>query len=173
MRKIIAMVAAILLSSPVLAIPIEGSSKYRTQVQACLKLLSTKAPDDYRFIQGYVGVIAQHDKSGMLAWEEPPRYQMSDVTAFHSLSWCAGTIAHDAYHSYLYKKHSPKNGKPPYDKWAGTSAEQEAIAFQIRVMKKIGASRHEIEYLESLDGTHGDTNSDGKLDSEDYKLRNW
>ncbi len=40
-------------------------------------------------------------------------------------------------------------------------------------MKKIGDSSHEIDYLKSLDGTHGDVNSDGKLTKEDYKQRSW
>ncbi len=61
-------------------------------------------------IENNVGVISQHGKSGMLAWETPPRYQMSDKTAYYSLTWCAGTIAHDAYHSFLYKKYLPNNG---------------------------------------------------------------
>ncbi|WP_049630670.1 hypothetical protein [Cellvibrio sp. pealriver] len=162
------------------AIEIEGTPKYKKQVEACLGLLERKASAEYEFIRSHIGIIAQNKRSGMRAWEVPPRYQMSDTTAFYSVTWCAGTIAHDAYHSYLYKKHAAINGenngngeKPAYELWGGKSAEKEAIEFQLKVMKKIGASAHEINYLTSLDGTHGDANSDGKLDGEDYKQRNW
>jgi len=99
---------------------------------------------------------------------------MSDTTAFYSVSWCASTIAHDAYHSYLYQKHMPSNGKKtPYNKWGGFKSERQAISYQLKVMKKIGSSNHEINYLKTLDGTHGDVNKDGKLDTTDYKQRNW
>lgn len=156
------------------SINIEGSERYRKQVKSGLDLLASKAKKEYEFIENHIGVISQHEKSGMVAWENPPRYQMSNRTAFYSLTWCAGTIAHDAYHSFLYKKHSPQNGKrTPYNKWAGFASERQAIDFQIKVMKKIGASSHEIDYLKSLDGTHGDVNGDGKLTREDYELRDW
>jgi hypothetical protein len=162
------------LSSNLFAIEIEGSPKYRKQVKSCLELLSRKASSEYKLIERHIGVISQNGRSGMRAWENPPRYQMSDVTAFHSLTWCAGTIAHDAYHSFLYKKYLPVGGgRPPREKWAGTSSEIQSINFQISVMKKIGASNHEIKYLKSLDGTHGDVNGDGKLDKSDYESRNW
>ena len=156
------------------AITIEGNSKYKTQVKKCLKLLSIKARTEYRLVKKHIGVIYQSDKSGMNAWENPPRYLMSDRTAFYSITWCASTIAHDAYHSYLYQKYKPSNSKKtPYDKWGGFKAEKEAIKYQEKVMKKIGSSNHEINYLKKLDGTHGDYNKDGKLDSTDYKKRNW
>lgn len=172
--KILLAITFTIFSSNLYAIEIEGSLKYRVQVESCLDLLSKKAQREYRLIKGHIGVISQNGKSGMRAWENPPRYQMSDATAFYSLSWCAGTIAHDAYHSFLYKKHSSIDGsKPSYEKWAGTSAEKKSIDFQLSVMRKIGASDHEINYLKSLDGTHGDVNGDGKLNNEDYKIRDW
>jgi hypothetical protein len=172
--KIIFSLIFIIFSSILYAIEIEGSLKYRKQVEGCLNLLSKKAKIEYKMIKDNIGIISQNGKSGMRAWENPPRYQMSDRTAFYSLTWCAGTIAHDAYHSFLYKKYSPVGGgKPPYEKWAGISSEKKSIDFQLSVMGKIGASGHEINYLKSLDGTHGDVNGDGKLDNEDYRLRNW
>lgn len=172
--KIVFAITFIMFSSNSYSIEIEGSYKYREQVENCLDLLSRKAPKEYKFVKNHIGVISQNSKSGMRAWENPPRYQMSDTTAFYSLSWCAGTIAHDAYHSFLYKKYSPGDGgKPPYEEWAGIPAEIKSIDFQLSVMRKIRASNHEINYLKSLDGTHGDVNGDGKLNNEDYKLRNW
>ena len=156
------------------AITIEGNNKYKTEVKKCLRLLSLKARFEYELVEEYIGVIHQSNKSGMKAWENPPRYLMSDTTAFYSVTWCASTIAHDAYHSYLYQKYMPNNGeRTPYEKWGGFEAERAAIKYQEKVMKKIGSSNHEINYLKTLDGTHGDSNKDGKLDSNDYKQRSW
>ena len=176
MKTLNALFCLLLLTcSPVLqAVEVTGTPGFIKQVEGCLSLLSAKAGDEYEFINDHIGIISQNDRSGMRAWEKPPRYQMSDKTAFYSLTWCAGTIAHDAYHSYLYRKHSPADGaRPDYEKWAGFAAERQCIDFQISVMNKIGASDHEIDYLKSLDGTHGDVNGDGKLDEKDYQQRNW
>jgi hypothetical protein len=163
-----------MLGLSVSAMEIEGSQKYTRQVEQCLALLRTKAADDYAFVLGNIGVIAQNERSGMLAWANPPRYQMSDVTAFYSLTWCAGTIAHDAYHAYLYRQYQAEHSqRPPYEVWGGVAAEKLAIDFQLQVMQKIGASAHELNYLKSLDGTHGDVNKDGKLDGQDYQQRTW
>lgn len=156
------------------SIKITGDEKYRKQVESCLDLLALKSPDEYRFVEKNIGVIAQHSKSGMRAWEEPPKYEMSSRTAFYSVSWCASTIAHDAFHSFLYKENLPDDGtRTPYEKWAGMLSEKEAIEFQLVVMKNLGGPRHEIEYLETLDGTHGDVNGDGRIPNDDYKKRYW
>lgn len=172
--KSIIILLLLTLGTNVHAITVEGDSKYKTQVKKCLKLLSIKAKPEYKLIREHIGIIFQSNKSGMEAWENPPRYLMSDKTAFYSVTWCASTIAHDAYHSYLYQKHMPSNGgKPLYEKWGGFKAEREAIKYQEKVMEKIGSSKHEINYMKTLDGTHGDTNKDGKLDSTDYKQRSW
>jgi len=172
--KYILLLILSVLSINVGAIIVEGDDAYRNQVNKCLKLLSLKANNEYKLVEKYIGIISQHGKSGMKAWEIPPRYNMSDKTAFYSVTWCACTIAHDAYHSFLYQKYKTSNNKqPPYDKWGGFKAERLAIKFQNHVMKKIGSSNHEINYLKTLDGTHGDTNNDGKINSEDYEQRTW
>lgn len=156
------------------AITVKGTSEYKSQVNECLNLLSSKTESDYMFIKKYIGIIQQSNKSGMKAWENPPRYFMSDKTAFYSLTWCASTIAHDSYHSYLYQKNKSKyGGRPQYKKWGGFEAEKEAIKYQEKIMRIIGSSDHEINYIKTLDVTHGDTNNDGKLDSTDYKQRTW
>ncbi len=164
----------IMLGTSVNALTVQGNRGYQKQVQQCLDVLKSKAPNDYDFITQYIGIIKQNSRSGMRAWLSPPQFDMSDVTAFYSVTWCAGSIAHDAYHSYLYQKHKPvSGGHPAYDKWAGFEAERQAIAYQIKVMEKIGAASHEITHLKSQDGTHGDVNKDGKITAEDYQNRTW
>ncbi len=155
-------------------ISIRGNANYVQQVNLCLDTLASRSKQDYDFVVEHIGIISQNSRSGMIAWENPPRYDMSDQTAFASAPWCASTIAHDAYHSFLYKKFKTSPTKrTEYDLWGGFDAEREAIAYQLQTAIRIGSPPHEIDYLKSLDGTHGDVDGDGKLTSEDYKKRNW
>ena len=172
--KAVLFIFFILLGTSANALTVQGNARYQKQVQQCLDLLKTKAPSDYNFISQHIGIIKQNSRSGMRDWLSPPQVDMSDVTAFYSVTWCAGSIAHDAYHSYLYQKYQPATGgHPAYDKWAGFEAERQAIAYQIKVMEKIGAAQHEMTHLKSQDGTHGDVNKDGKITAEDYQNRTW
>ncbi|WP_223789259.1 hypothetical protein [Marinicella meishanensis] len=156
------------------AIKITGNSAFKKQVKGCLGLLKKRYPESHAFVRKHVGIIAQSSRSGMVAWHRPPMYQMSDQTAFYSLTWCASTIAHDAYHSFLYQKFKPKNGgRTPERYWADFKAERLAINYQIRVAKKIDAPNHEITHLEQQDGTHADVNGDGIITLQDYADRDW
>ncbi|MCX7553703.1 hypothetical protein OS175_07415 [Marinicella sp. S1101] len=113
---------------------VTGSESFQLRTAACLDLLFEKYRESYKFVNKHVGVIAQASSSGMVAWHRPPMYQMSNKTASYSLSWCASSIAHDAYHSYLYKKFRPKNGSRTPDRyWADFKAERLAISYQVRV----------------------------------------
>lgn len=155
-------------------IAINGNKAFTTQVKKCLDILKKRYPESHQFVKQHVGIIAQSSRSGMVAWHRPPMYQMSDLTAFYSETWCASTIAHDAYHSYLYKKFKPKNGdRTPERYWADFKAERLAINYQIRVARKIDAPDHEISHLEKQDGTHADVNGDGTITLQDYADRDW
>jgi len=78
---------------------------------------------------------------------------MNDLTAFHSLSWCAGTIAHESWHAKLY--HEGKSADPR-DYEERTKEEIACIKHQIKVLRKIGAPNAEINFLKTEDGTHFD-----------------
>lgn len=119
---------------------ITGSESFKNRTGECLDLLFERYRESYKFVLKHVGVIAQSKTSGMVAWHNPPMYQMSNTTANYSLTWCASSIAHDAYHSFLYKKFRPKSGaRTPERYWADFKAEKFAINYQKRVAKKIGA----------------------------------
>ena len=155
-------------------IVIEGDSKYKAQVSTCLNLIKENSKEDHEFIIKHIGIIKQNPKSGMEAWKSPPVFLLSNRTAFHSVAWCASAIAHDAYHSYLFKANKVEGEKyPPYETWGGFSAEIKCNKYQISVMRKIGGSEYDIKYLQDQDGTHGDTNKDGKIDASDRDGVNW
>ena len=157
------------------SIKINGSSEFIIQTRAALTLLERKDPAAYKKIQTYVGIIEQGKHSGMWAWEQPPRYEVNDVTAFFSVTWYASTIAHDATHSELYNQYQAAHpGKSvPENAYGGVDIERFCIGYQLEVAKRIGAPQSEIDYLSSLDGTHCDVDHDGDCDWNDYLNRNW
>ena len=156
-------------------IKIKGNSEFIAQTRAALTLLEKKDPGAFRKIQTYVGIIEQGKHSGMWAWEQPPRYEVGNATAFYSVSWYASTIAHDATHSELYAQYQAAHpGEPvPEDAYGGVPIERFCIGYQLEVSKRIGAPKGEIDYLSTLDGTHCDVDHDGDCDWDDYQNRNW
>lgn len=156
-------------------IKIKGNLKFIRQTRAALTLLEQKDPDAFIKIQTYVGVIEQGQHSGMWVWEQPPRYEVNDVTAFFSVSWYASTIAHDATHAEIYAQYQQAHPgeSVPEDVYGGVPIERFCIGYQLEVAKRIGAPQSEIDYLSSLDGTHCDVDRDGDCDWNDYLNRNW
>jgi len=157
------------------SIEIIGTDRFISQTKMALSLLETLAPDAYNKVMTYVGVIEQGERSGMWAYEDPPRYEVNDSTAFYSITWYASTIAHDATHSELYHEYlAAYDGEDvPADAWGGVTAERFCLSYQLVVLKKIRGPRHEVKYLASLTGTHCDMDGDGDCDWDDYNSRDW
>ncbi|WP_237466145.1 hypothetical protein [Vibrio stylophorae] len=153
---------------------VTGSPEFVAQVRHALFMIAQQSPQHYRYITQNIGAIVEHDKSGMDVMHRPMTFYMSDVTAFHSLYWCAGTIVHDAYHAYLYKQAQSQYGASvPYSAWGGTQAEVAAIAVQRDALVALKAPRYMLDYLAGLDGTHGDVDGDGAISWHDYQARTW
>lgn len=110
----------------------------------------------------------------MRAYEQPPRYTVGDPTAFYSVTWYASTIAHDATHSELYQNYLALNGEPvPDSVWGGVEVELFCNSYQLDVLRRIGGTANELNYLASNKGTDCDVDGDGDCDLEDYFLRDW
>jgi len=155
-------------------ISVLGTREFENQINEALLLLEEKAPEAYEIVLEYIGVIKQSEKSGMNAYTSPPTYEIADRTAFYSVTWCAGSIAHDSIHSKLYNDYKDQHSTPvPDDIWTGQKVELECIKHQIEVMQKIDAPKHEIKHLKDQNGMHFDLNDNGKYDAEDYELRDW
>ena len=161
------------LTSSHAGIEIVGNQRFVGQVRQALVLLEREAPEEFGTVQQYVKRIKQGPRSGMWADQDPPTFEMGDRTTFHSVTWCAGAIAHDSYHSRLYHEYREAHGESvPYEAW-GDAREPECIAFQLTAMEKIGTPNHELQYVRSLDGSHPDLNKDGKYDWDDYQQVDW
>lgn len=153
---------------------VTGSEKFRVHVAKALKLIEKKAPKAYAMIKGNVAVINQAKRSGMWAYNNPPTFDVADKTSFYSVTWCAASIGHDALHSKMYHDYLKAKGGPvPATVWTGQKAEIKCIAFQLDLLKKIGAPKHEVDYCATLDGTHSDVDKDGDYDWDDYFKRDW
>jgi hypothetical protein len=156
-------------------IEIMGDTEFIQQTRTALALLEQKAPDAFRKVQIYIGRIEQGEHSGMWAWEDPPRYEVGDATAFFSVTWYASTIAHDATHSELYARYQAAHPgeSVPRTAYGGVEIERFCISYQIEVSRQISAPQNEIDYLSTLDGTHCDLDRDGDCDWDDYQNRDW
>jgi len=150
---------------------IVGSPRFSNQVYQAMLLLRTKDTNAYVIVTNYVWRIRQGERSGMWAYLTPPTYEMADSTTFHSLTWCAATIAHDSFHSKLYHDYRNAHGGAVPDKvWTGQAAEELCMKHQIAVMERIGASKSEIDYAKKQ--SSGKYVKDNET-WEDYKKRNW
>ncbi len=156
-------------------ITIVGDAMFIDQVKRALDLIRGQAPDEYEEIVTYLKRIEWSTRSGMAAYEDPPTFYLANATAFASITWCAGSIAHDAYHSKLYHEFLVTNGNlsvPDYI-WTGKGPEMKCIEFQLIVMNKIDAPKNERDYLASQDGMHFDCDANGIYDWRDYQRQNW
>ena len=144
-------------------VTIYGSEEFADQVQRALELIRTQSPDDFESISKYVRRIEESDRSGMVIVRNA--CQLAPSAAYHSLTWCAGCIAHEAHHAMLSQSSTYSYGH--------AEEEQVCIAYQQAVMERIGAPASELEYLASLDGSHFDADGDGRYTWDDYEARDW
>lgn len=155
-------------------IEIYGSMNFVRRVADALELLRDNSPKSFAVIQQYMGRIQENSRSGMRAYADPPTFDFSMTSAGYSLTWCAGAIAHDAYHSKLYHDYRRVHGEPvPDDAWWGQAREMECNQFQLHVLYEIGAPDAETKYLSTLDGSHFDIDGDGRSTWIDHWLQSW
>jgi len=145
---------------------ITGTTKFKEQVASALALLKTKSPEAYGIVTNYVGEIKEGTHSGMWAYWRTPTFELNGRTAFYSVTWCAGSIAHDSFHSKLYhdyRKQGPGARRVPEEIWMGEQAEKRCSEHQLRVLQQIGAPPLERDWLRQ-------TNHYWEVD---YKKRDW
>lgn len=151
---------------PSVSLDIQGSEEFKSQVTHALKLIWMSDRDTFLFIKKNLSIIRNEDKTGFyFDGSGRPVAAISNDHAFRSLTWCAGVIAHQAWHSW-YKMSSrvkparaapPLPGEsrqeeqeitPPQMDYKGMDAilytEDKAFSFQLDVLRKVGAPRAEI-----------------------------
>lgn len=141
-----------------------GPENFKAQVTHALKLIWTADRESFLFIRRNLDVIRNENRTGF--YLENGRYiaSLSDSHAFRSVTWCAGIIAHQAWHAAYEKARNRRKGKftppPPGEKaelrveanpmkidYKGVDAilyvEGKAFDFQYKVLRGIGAPSRE------------------------------
>lgn len=154
-------------STPGTGIDIQGTPEFKNQITHALKLIWLDDRDTFLFIKRSLYIIRSDNKTGFYRENGVPAASISSDHAFRSLPWCAGIIAHQAWHSWTTlnaKKKAAVVPPPPgergdiprdinpakfdyKDMAAILASEDKAFSFQLDVMRKTGASKKEIKLV--------------------------
>ena len=163
------------------ALDIQGSPEFKGQVTGALKLIWLADRETLLFIKKNIYIIRNEDKTGFYLDGGQPVAAVSNAHAFRSMPWCAGIIAHQAFHAsaYFSSKKKQKFFPPP----PGTAKdlpvaanpmlvavtslgsvldiEKEASEFQAKIMAEAGASRAELRSVKNRAPRSFSTGHDG------------
>lgn len=176
--------------APGAGLAIEGSPYFKRQVTRSLRLIWNYDKDAFNFIRRYVYVVRSADKTAFGMHAGVPTVFISEANTYKSDAWCAGIMAHHAWHSY-YRAASraadKKSGVPPppgekadwirnkvpnpleYDITTLrdiTAQEAKADEFQLRVLSAVGASRTETGLVRRRDPRDLSVSHDGSYSSK-------
>ena len=149
---------------PKAGLEIQGPPEFKSQVTHALKLIWMADRDTFLFIRRNLSVVRNDTQTGFYMENGRPVAALSKDHAFRSLTWCAGVIAHQAWHAAYTLNKSKKKARtvppPPGDAgslqveanpmrfdYKGMEAilyvEDRSFAFQLQVLKKVGAPARE------------------------------
>lgn len=149
------------------ALEVKGDDNFKSQVMHSLKLIWLSDRENFLFIKKYLSVIRNEDKTEFYLDNGRPVAALSNAQANRSLTWCAGLIAHQAFHAYIkFNSQKKQKVRPPlpgekdereffvnpaalnYTSLNGIlDMEARACSFQVEILRKIGAPRPEINAL--------------------------
>lgn len=150
---------------PRVGIDIQGPPEFKSQVTHALKLIWMSDRETFLFLKKNLYVIRNENKTDFYMENGRPVAAISSDHAFRSLTWCAGIIAHQAWHAwYTMARNRKVKAAPPLPgekderlldinpaklDYKGLDAilymEDKASAFQLEVLKKVGAPRKETD----------------------------
>lgn len=148
---------------PKAGLDIQGPPAFRSQVTSALKLIWMADRETFLFIRRNIYVVRQDNLTGFYLEDGKPVAALSADHAFRSLTWCAGVLAHQAWHAAYERSAGRKKGRgvplpgekadfaveanPMSIDYKGMDAilyvEDRAMTFQLNVLKKIGAPARE------------------------------
>ena len=149
---------------------ITGSADFKENITQALQLIWLYDKPAFRFIRKNIYEIRNANATTFVFENGTPIIFISDANTYKSLTWCAGIMAHHAFHAYarMAKNRNKKSRKVP--PLPGAQAEKEKLIpnplgidytaldtiiviedkcsdFQVRVLEKIGAPKSEIRYI--------------------------
>ncbi len=148
---------------PKAGIEIQGPPEFKGQVTHALKLVWMADRDTFLFLRKNLYIIRNEDQTGFYLDGGRPVAALSNAQAFRSLTWCAGIIAHQGWHAwYTLTRNKKSRPAPPLPgekderaldvnparfNYKGLDAilyiEDKASAFQLDVLRKVGAPKSE------------------------------
>jgi hypothetical protein len=134
---------------------IRGTLEFVMLMVACLDLL--KPLSEYEEARPYIFRIYQGFEHSMRVDCNPPTMHIGKDGG--CAKWYASVIAHEAYHSLLYHQELERNGgwkELASNAHSGTEAEKRCFQFQASVLRKLGATKKQIDHIEknALNPTH-------------------
>ncbi len=177
-------------AAPGVGLSIEGSAYFKRQVTRSLRLIWNYDKEAFNFIRKYVYVVRSADKTAFGMHAGVPTVFISEANTYKSDAWCAGIIAHHAWHSYFRAASRAAGGRrgapPPPGERAGwidnrvpnplefdittlrdiTAQEARADEFQLRVLGAVGASRAEQDRVRRRDPRDLSVSHDGSYSSK-------
>jgi len=111
-------------------IELQGSEEFREKMKDALRFLSF-AKDKLKFAQEYVKRIQQSEHTGMNVLKDKTTFEVGNMWKDHSAVYMGSGIAHEAYHSYLWKN---SVNPDPAKTYSGKEAEKMALGFQIETL---------------------------------------
>ncbi|MBI5743438.1 MAG: hypothetical protein HY952_02700 [Elusimicrobia bacterium] len=150
---------------PQAGLDIQGPDEFKSQVTHALKLIWMADRETFLFIKKNLSVIRNENLTGFYREEGRTVAAISSDHAFRSLTWCAGVIAHQAWHAAYDLSRRRKAAKAPPPPWESDDrrpeanplridykgidsvleTEDKAFSFQLQVLRKIGAPRSETD----------------------------
>jgi hypothetical protein len=148
-------------------IAIQGPAEFKSQIMHALKLVWMADRDTFLFIKKNISSIRNENKTGFYRDGGRTVASLSSDHAFRSLTWCAGVLAHQAWHAW-YELSSVKkvrrapplpgdrDGRLPEANPARVDykgldvildTEDRAFAFQLDVLRKVGAPKKETDLI--------------------------
>jgi hypothetical protein len=161
-----------------------GSAYFKSDITQSLRLIWLYDKPAFKFIRKNIYEIRSANSTSFILENGIPILLISDANTYKSLTWCAGIMAHHAFHAYasMLKKGSKKSkAVPPLP---GAKVKREKIIpnplginytdlntilavedkcsdFQIRVLERIGAPKSEIRYIRNRDPKDFSISHDG------------
>ncbi|OGR43718.1 MAG: hypothetical protein A2X35_08645 [Elusimicrobia bacterium GWA2_61_42] len=149
--------------NPELGLDVQGPPEFKSQVTHALKLIWMADRDTFLFLKKNLSVIRNENKTGFYLDGGRTVAALSSDHAFRSLTWCAGIIAHQAWHAWYElntRKRTRRAPPPPGEADASVpeanpakldykslgvilETEDRAFAFQLAVLRKVGAPAKE------------------------------
>jgi hypothetical protein len=148
---------------PKAGIDIQGPPEFKSQVTHALKIIWMADRETFLFLKKNLFVIRNEDQTGFYMDNGRPVAALSKAHAFRSLTWCAGILAHQGWHAwYTLTKNKKSRPAPPLPGEKDERVldvnparfdvkrmedilyiEQKASAFQLDVLRKVGAPANE------------------------------